>query len=156
MSTEPTVYVPQPVAQTPTVAAVPTVQAAPVVLPAQPLTVAYIPGPDGVQVAAYVPAPQPVEQPQQRPAPAVSPLLVNAVLGAGAFALTSLGLYLLGQFIEALVHLIHALVILAAVVCGAPVALQFLRALTGGSSQGGTVINARKVRIGRVVNRGGQ
>ncbi len=150
MTVEPTIHTPQHLAPAP-VHAAPVV---PVVLPQHPMTVAYLPGTDGRMVAAYVPVPAPAppaDQPGPRTA-AVSPLLINAVLGSGAFALTSLGLYLLDQFIEALAHLVYALVILAAIVCGAPVALQLLRALTGGSSQ--TVINAKRVKVGRIINRG--
>jgi hypothetical protein len=149
MTAEPTVYRPQPLPTAPA----PTPQAAAVVLPAQPMTVAYVPTERGM-VAAYVPAPAPAEQPPARTAPLAHPLLVNALLGAGVFALTSLGLYLLGSFIEALAHLVESLVILAAIVCGAPVAVQLLRALGGGSGESHqTVINARRVKVGRIVNR---
>jgi len=150
MTTEPTIYRPQPLPA----AAEPTLQAAPVLLPSQPLTVAYVPGPDGRMLAAYVPAPQPAEQAPVRTAPVVHSLLVNTLLGAGAFAMASLGLYLLGSFIEALAHLVESLVILAAIVCGAPVAVQLLRALGGGSGETHqTVINARRVKVGRIINR---
>lgn len=149
---DPVVYTPQPI--TPA-----TVQPAPVVLTGQPLTVAYIAGPDGRMVAAYVPVVPAPESPAAV-APvrsAVSPLLINAFLGAGTFALTALGLHLLASFIEALAHLVQTLVILAAIVCGAPVAVQLLRTFAGGGRQSAhqTVIHARKVRIGRLVNKGG-
>lgn len=149
MSVEPTLYTPQHLAPTP---APVVVQAAPVVLPPQPLTVAYMPGPQGQMMAAYIPA-QPVEQPVERPALAVHPLLVNAALGAVTFAGIGVGLHFLAEFITALVHLMWALVVLAAVICGAPVALQLLR---GTSSSGPTqTIHARKVVVRRWTQNGG-
>ena len=154
MSTEPTVYTPQHLAPAPVQTPAPVVvQAAPVVLPQQPLTVAYVPGPQGQMMAAYVPAPV-VEQPRDRPGPAAHPLLVNAALGAAAFAGIGIGLHFLAEFITALVHLLWALVVLAGIVCGAPVALQLVRALGGGNRQTQT-INARKVIVRRWTQGGG-
>lgn len=150
---EPVVYTPQPLAPT-------HLQAAPVVLPSQQMTVAYVPAGDGRMVAAYVPAPTvqpvviaPAQQPAARAA-VVHPLAVNAFLASGSFALAALGLHLLAAFVEALAHLLQALVLLAAIVCAAPVALQLLRAQGGQGGGSQTVIHARKVRIRRMVVKG--
>jgi hypothetical protein len=162
MDTAPATYIPTPlpVAEQPPA----------LLLPSHPMTVGYIPGPDGRMVATYVPvgavtpaAPAPVTV-IQAAAPAArfsfSPLAANAFLGAGAFALTCLGLHLLAAVIAALAQLMTALVWLAAILCGAPLALNLARALlspgsgraTGPAPQ--TVIHARKVRIGRLINKG--
>ena len=115
-------------------------------------------------LATYIPVPPPATPVDGQPAaPAqalrstVSPLLINAFLAAGAFALTALGLHLLATFIEALAHLLQTLVILAAIPCGTPVLLQLLRAFEGRGRRAApqTVIHARRVRIGRLINKGG-
>jgi hypothetical protein len=166
MDTAPATYTPTPlpVAEQPPA----------LLLPSHPMTVGYIPGPDGRMVATYVPVgavtpapPSALTQPAptpvtvvQAPAVRISPLAVNAVLGAGAFALACLGLHWLAAVIESLTHLMTALVWLAAILCGAPLALNLARALlspgSGRSSAPApqTVINARKVRIGRLINKG--
>lgn len=153
---EPAVYTPQPLAPTHP-------QTAPGVLPAQQMTIAYLPTSDGQMVATYVAAPAvqsvviaAAQQPATRAAVA-HPLAVNVFLGAGSFALAALGLHLLAAFVEALAHLVQTLVLLAAIVCGAPVALQLLRAQSGGHAGGTqTVIHARKVRIRRMIVKGGR
>jgi hypothetical protein len=170
MDTMPATYTPTPL---------PAAEQPPaLLLPSQPMTVGYVPAPDGSgrMIATYVPvgavtpappsilaapAPAPVTVIQAAtPAFRFSPLAANAFLGAGAFALTCLGLHLLAAVIEALAQLMTALVWLAAVLCGAPLALNLARALfstghgraTGPAPQ--TVIHARKVRIGRLINKG--
>jgi hypothetical protein len=156
----PEIYTPAPI----TPAAVYGAQPASVVLPQQPMQVAYAPGPNGL-TAVYVPAQTvtiapAVQQPTPAPpaaGPAVHPLLVNAFLGAGTFALAALGLHLLAATIEALAHLMMTLVILAAILCAAPVVLQLLRGNGGGHGTAPqTVIHARRVVIRRLVNKGGR
>ena len=162
---EPVVYRPQPIAPT-------AAQPGPGVLPAAPMTVAYIPGPDGRMVATYVPlhalsthqqtataAPVTDIPPAQPIRGMVSPLMVNVLLSSGSFALVSLGVHWL---LADLVQLMRLALVLAAIVCGAPVAwrlLQLLLALTGHGKPAAaapqTTINAKRVKIGKIVNKGG-
>ncbi|MFF7183710.1 hypothetical protein ACFZAR_00435 [Streptomyces sp. NPDC008222] len=107
-------------------------------------TVASVVLPDGRVVTGY--AVEPAKPEPVVAKPAVSRTAVNIALGGVGFLAVCGGLLMLTAFIAALTALIHALIILAAVIFGGWVAVEVFGA---SSHRGGTTINIRKAVIKR-------